>query len=175
MAVELEKVIRHISEDKEFYEQRIEQGGLEENRQKGYEKKVARFQNDIITLQALKRRLELTNDISMNLIAEDICERILAVRKDKLADKYVGIIVYYELQPRWRWREDGLNPVACVGNVKGWPNGHREGYDWQGGMCDLGDGRFVADHPNAGPGCWVLGGEYVPISVDLEEGKEVRK
>lgn len=168
MAVELEKVIRHISEDKEFYEQRIEQGGLEENRQKGYEKKVARFQNDIITLQALKRRLELTNDISMNLIAEDICERILAVRKDNMADKYVGIIVYYELQPRWRWREDGLNPVACVGNVKGWPYGHAEGYDWQGGMTDLGNGQFVADNPHAGPGCWVLGGKYIPINVEKE-------
>jgi hypothetical protein len=174
-ALELDKVMQHIEEDKAFYEQRIQQGGLEENRQKGYEKKVARFQSDIITLQAIKRRLELTNDIQMCFIAEDIEKRILAVRKSKLADKFVGIIVYYELVPRWRWNDDGSNIVACVGNVKGWPYGHKEGNEIRGGMTDIGDGRFVVDHPHAGPGCWVLGGEYLPIPVDIEEGKEEAK
>lgn len=173
-ALYIEEVCKYLTEQKDWYESQIPLQ-TEENLSKWYKGNAGKMQKFIIALQGILRRLEITNDITMNLIAEDISERIMAVRKDNLADRYVGIIVYYELKPRWQWRDDGLNPVACVGNVKGWPNGHREGYDWQGGMCDLGDGRFVADHPNAGPGCWVLGGEYVPIPVDLEEGKEVRK
>ena len=120
-------------------------------------------QDEIINLQAIKRRLELTNDITMNFIAEDIMEKILAVRKDNMADKFVGIIVYYELKPRYQWNDDGTNAVACVSNVKGWPYG--EGKEGQA-MTDLGDGRFVADSDRPMPGCWVLGGQYVPINVE---------
>ena len=92
--------------------------------------------SEVNSLRAILRRLELNNDILMNSIAEDIMERIMAVRKDRLADKFVGILVYYEMMPRWQWREDGLNPVACIGNVKNWPID----------MVDMGDGTFVVSH-----------------------------
>ena len=173
MDLELDKVIRHIEEDKVFYEKRIEQGGLDDSHENGYKKRIARFQSDIITLQALKRRLELTNDITMSFIGQDIEERILAVRKSSMADKFVGIICYYELQPRWKWADDGTNVVACISNVKGWPNGYPDSKgEFQGGMSDCGNGHFTADHPHAGPGCWVLGGMFLPIPIEPEEGKE---
>lgn len=121
--------------------------------------------SEVNSLRAILRRLELNNDILMNSIAEDIMERIMAVRKDRLADKFVGILVYYEMMPRWQWREDGLNPVACIGNVKNWPID----------MVDMGDGTFVVENPNVRPDLepvghhmWVLGGKYIPIYCEKE-------
>lgn len=169
-AIELQRAIDHMAEYRDYYIKAAE-GQTDAKKKKNYQYRAGEFQRDIVALQGVLRRLEMTNDIKMNFIAEDICNRIMAVRKDKLADKFVGIIVYYELQPRYDWRADGLNPVACVSNVKGWPYGHKEGYDWQGSMTDMGDNTFVADHPHAGPGCWVIGGQYIPINVDLEDGK----
>lgn len=126
--------------------------------------RAARLQKHLITLQAVMRRLELTNDITMNFIAEDICEKILQVRKDPMADRYVGVIVYYEFKPRWQWREDGMNPVACVSSVPNWPYG-----DYM--MTDRGDGRFTVDSDRPAPGCWVLGGQYIPLQVPVVSQK----
>lgn len=165
MAIEISKMIERRREDLDWYNQRISAGDVSGEKLEGYKRKAGYIQSDIITLQAVLRRLEITNDIQMNFIAEDIMERIMAVRKDSMADKFVGIIVYYELKPRYEWREDGCNPVACVSNVKGWPGG-----DY--GMCDFGNGTFSVESDHPGPGCWVLGGQYVPIPCSPEERKE---
>jgi hypothetical protein len=158
-AMEVQDIITEMREDIAFHESKLPTMTDAEAKEKR-QRRIGHLQKHIVTLEGVLRRLEITNDIKMNLIAEDIMEKIMAVRKDKMADKFVGIIVYYELQPRYKWREDGLNPVACVSNVKGWPYGENTG------MTDLGNGTFAAEHEQAGPGCWVLGGQYIPIDVE---------
>lgn len=166
-AIEIREMIDRRREDQEWYRQRMEGDGegITEEKRRGLERRVAMIQKDIVTLQAVLRRLELTNDIEMNFIAEDVMERILAVRKQRNADRYVGLLVYYELKPRWQWDEEGRNMVACVGNVKDWPFGEYN-------MTDMGDGTFkvTSDHP--GPFCWVLDGRFVPVSIENEEREE---
>lgn len=160
--MEAEDIINGFREDISWHEKRLAENPTEEQR-KRHELRIGHLQRKIVAMESILRRLEITNDMKMNLIAEDICERIMAVRKDNLADKFVGIIAYYELKPRWEWREDGLNPVACIGNVKDWPID----------MCDMGDGTFCVNNPyvkaeGVGHHMWVLGGKYVPISCEKE-------
>jgi len=118
------------------------------------------MQHEVLVLERALRELELRGDMWMNAIAEDITAKILAVRKHPCASMFAGIMVYYELIPRYQWRDDGKNLVACVSNRKGWPD------SGDGEMLDLGGGKFIARCK--GDAVFTLGGEFVTLTVDAE-------
>ncbi|MBQ3788983.1 MAG: hypothetical protein IJM81_00350 [Prevotella sp.] len=111
----------------------------------------------ILKLERVLRCLEMRSDYFMSIMAEELTGQILKVRKHPMAADFVGMLLYYELKPRYEWRDDGLNPIACTGNVRNWPTS----------IIGLDGKRFVADDPNyKGWEMFTLKGEFVPIPVD---------
>lgn len=126
----------------------------------GADSTAAKFmQREVILLERVLRELQLRSDMFMSAMATAIAEKILLVRKHPHADRFVGILVYYETVPRCSWNDDNLNMVACVSNVAGWPFG-------EGSMVDLENGTLLARDPATAS--YTLGGRFVTIPIDNE-------
>ena len=111
----------------------------------------------IVKLERVLRCLEMRSDYFMSAMAEDITGQILKVRKHPCAGDFVGMLLYYELKPRYEWRDDGKNMIACVGNRRNWP----------GDIIDLGDGSFLADDPSSRSWqLFTLSGKFVQVPID---------
>lgn len=123
------------------------------------------MQGEVLLLERVQRELSIRSDYFMSIMAEDIAEQLVAIRKDPLADKFVGILLYYETVPRWKWDDKGRNLVACAGNVDG----------WGANMTLLGDGTFSVDSSHPGPFSWFLEGKFIPIDVKNKEEAPCRR
>ena len=121
------------------------------------------MQREVLLLERTLRELQIRSDMYMSEMAKDIAAKVLQVRKHPMADRFVGILVYYETMPKHLWRSDGLNPVACVSNRRGWPQ-----YG-EGEMIEQAGSTFMTRNPS--DCCHFLGGSFVPVTVE-EEGRQ---
>ena len=179
VSLELAGIIHRLQEDQQWYEKRIAEAtetGAGENRVAAWKRRVSFLQNDLVTLQAVQRRLELTNDITMSCIAEDLAGQILEVRKDPCADQFVGRLAYYETIPQWKWREDGRNMIACIGNKKGWPYGagYTLGVDGNGFVVWPTD-KELYEHYKLGARPPILGGRIIEIPCNKQWFEEQKR
>jgi len=115
----------------------------------------------IVKLERVLRCLEMRSDYFMTAMAEDIVQQIVKVRQHPMAGMFVGMLLYYELKPRYEWRDDGLNPMACTGNIDGWCN---EILPLGKEQCD-----FLMEDPYNHDWRWnPLKGTFVPIGVNTK-------
>lgn len=98
-------------------------------------KQAKMLKSEVVLLERVREMLSWRCDITHSEIERALARDIMQVRKHPWADKFVGVMAYYQFKEPWEWNErgEGENYIATIGGRT------PRGYPWDDGFFGIAD------------------------------------